>query len=232
MDLASLNPIISYRGQYFTSTWSDMIGTNMFFCEPSHDSEASSPLLQGDGFTLEGTSRIKLIAQKAKITAKPGRKKRSHAQEDVEDMASEGSDEEPVPMTGKALGTLRSNNPRLNMEIRTQAKFLERLMDIKRKKGETDNVRTAFPFASSSKPDRSTPATSNMPRTREEYANEIEQLNRRVVRGDRDALFRLEEIYEQMDDERQGQRQASGTPDMPTTTDATPGADAFDEAAG
>lgn len=225
LDPASLNPIISYRGQYFTCTWSDMIGTNMFFTQPSEELPSGEPILRGAGFNLQGLSRIKLIAQKSKVVAQPGSKKRARATDGEQHSEAE---QEGEAVGGKALGTLRSSNPTTNIEIRKQANFLERLMDIKRRKGENDNVRTAFPIGGAKhRVHRSTPTkapvNSQASTSRGNFAKEIEQLNRRVVRGDRDALFRLEEIYEQMEDEQQGPRPTSpATSETPSTARNTP----------
>ena len=225
LDPASLNPIISYRGQYFTCTWSDMIGTNMFFTQPSEELPSAEPLLRGTDFNLQGVSRIKLIAQRSKVVAQPGPRKRARATD--EEPHSE-TEQEGEAVNGKALGTLRSNNAATNIEIRKQASFLERLIDIKRKKGEKDNVRTAFPLGGAkhraSRPTLvNAPENSQAPTSSGHIAEEIEELNRRVVRGDRNALFRLEEIYEQMEDEQQGPRPTSPPmSETPSTARNTP----------
>jgi hypothetical protein len=76
-----------------------------------------------------------------------------------------------------------------------QAKFLERLKEVKRRKGETDNVRTVFSSA------RRGPTLEDRLRgwvkTDEQLAT-IQHLNERALQGDSDAIAELENLYSQL----------------------------------
>jgi hypothetical protein len=169
LELQSYNPVISYQNEIYSCTWSDMIGTNMFFSE--HDEERQAdPLSATEDYDLLGTSRIKLIGRKAKLTNKPGRVG------GYRDMANDLEDEEKDFRPGKGFGSLRSSNPVVNRERKKQAKFLENLMETS--------------------------------------SQEIEELNRRVVRGDADALRRLQMIYSEPDE----QQADNGVPQAPPQT--------------
>lgn len=193
LDLDSHNPIISFQDQLYSCQWFDTIGTNMFF---SHHSphRIIAPLRTTDNYDLLGTSRIKLVGHRAKVTPKPNVKKRRRAADDDD---SEGGEdvEEGIP-EGRSLGGLVRTNPKTNIQIKKQAKFLEKFMDLKKARGEVDSVRT---FVS-----RPTDTTSrNRPKDIPPSAmqQEIESLNRKVVKGDTEALARLQEIYSQLEDE-------------------------------
>ncbi len=94
----------------------------------------------------------------------------------------------------------------MNADIKRQAAFLEKLMDVKRAKGESDNVRTVFSQRKSTKIIQPRDIETGGTRPREEFPSvsaEIEELNRRVVRGDATALMRLQDIYSTMEEDLQ-----------------------------
>jgi hypothetical protein len=208
LELGSHNPVISYQNEIYSCTWSDMIGTNMFFSEHDEEMEAD-PLHSTEDYDLLGISRVKLIGRKAKLTDKPGRK------ETGGNAGSDAHDEGMDVTSGKSFGTMRASNPVINRELKKQARFLENLMDAKRTKGQTDNVRTVY------KPSKAPrEGTGSEPTVRGEQAlsQEIEELNRRVVRGDADALRRLQIIYSGLDEQQSNDSipQASApTPESP-----------------
>ena len=146
-------------------TW---VGTNMFFNRPG-DEVVADALTRTREYELIGTSRIKLVGHLAKVAEIPkGRKRDRSSYED------EGE---------------------TNQQIRQQADFLERLMAIKKGRGETDNVPVSF----SVKP------VINSTRTKQpsdEMALEIADLNRQILKGDEEARKRLLEINSQLEDER------------------------------
>ena len=201
LELHSRNPVVSYQSEVYSCTWSDMIGTNMFFSE--HDEEMDRDSLRStDDYDLLGISCIRLIGRKAKLTDKPGRK--GAYKNTANDLQGEGID----VSSGKGLGTFRSSNPTVNREVKKQAKFLENLMDAKRAKGQTDNVRTVY------KPWKAAQGEGGGAVTRQgaqASSQEIEELNRRVVRGDGAALRRLQMIYSEPD----AQQVEDGGPQAP-----------------
>jgi hypothetical protein len=204
LELQSCNPVISYENEIYSCTWSDMIGTNMFFSE--HDDDMDVDLLcSTEDYDLLGTSRIKLIGRKAKLTDKPGRKR------EYSNTAKDVQDEEMDLRSGKGLGTLRSSNPVINRERKKQAKFLENLMDAKRAKGQTDNVRTVYKTSRVRHGEVESTFTAQGGQT---SSQEIEELNRRVVRGDAAALRRLQIIYSEPDE----QQPDNGIPQAPAPT--------------
>jgi TFIIIC subunit triple barrel domain len=204
LELESYNPVVLFQNEVYSCKWSDMIGTNLFFSE--HDEEREmEPLRSTEEYDLLGTSRIKLIGRKAKLTSKPGGKG------GYENVVSEPEGDETDARPGKGFGSLRSSNPVVNRERRKQAKFLESLMDAKRAKGQTDNVRTVY---NTSRVPRGEIGGTFMLQGRQVSSQEIEELNRRVVRGDAAALRRLQKIYSEPDE----QRADDGVPQVPTPT--------------
>jgi hypothetical protein len=120
LDFASHNPIISYRNQVYSCTWSDMIGTNMFFSPaPCQLSEPDVPV------ELLGTSRIRLIGHRAKIAVKAA----ANAEPARRGRPEKGSD----PRAAFVIN---------NSAFKWQADFLEKLKEVKKAKGETDVIRT------------------------------------------------------------------------------------------
>jgi TFIIIC subunit triple barrel domain len=192
LELGSHNPVISYQNEIYSCTWSDMIGTNMFFSEHDEEMEAD-PLRSAEDYDLLGISRVKLIGRKAKLTDKPGRK------ETHPNAANDLRDEEIDVTSGKGFGTIRASNPMTNKELKKQAKFLENLMDAKRAKGQTDNVRTVY---KPSRAPRGGTGSGAIVQGEQASSQEIEELNRRVVRGDADALRRLQIIYSEPEEQQ------------------------------
>ena len=222
LDLHGQHPIISYHGQIYRCTWSDLIGTAMFFskAEPSMNQDV---LMSTDDFHLINTSRIKLIGQKAKLTGKTGRKRRreidDELQEDVEGDVVQ--DEDTSPGRGKSLGNICTFNPKTNADIKRQAAFLEKLMDIKRAKGESDYVRTVFTQSKQTKIIQPRDDKMRESRQRQDFPSmemekEIEELNRKVVRGDATALMRLQDIYSGIEDDAQSIPARQPSPPVPT----------------
>jgi hypothetical protein len=72
LDLNTENPIISHRGAFYSCTWHDLLGTDMFFTPPHQPAlEAShAPLRTTNNYNLLGTSRVKLVGRRAKVSTK------------------------------------------------------------------------------------------------------------------------------------------------------------------
>ena len=235
LELHSHNPVISYENEVYSCSWSDMIGTSMFFSKHQEEPH-TAPLRSTEDYDLLGTSRVKLIGRKATVLNKTrprGSKRTSVAGEKLSESLQ---DEEPEKMDGSSLGSLHFRNPSRNKDLKRQAAFLETLMNVKRAKGQTDNVRTVFnPRAASlqqeSKGQNGTPRGFQSDSSEKEIgepntpgvhqpdssAKEIEDLNRKVVKGDADALKLLQQIYA-----RQAEAATGGTADPGDEAPDTP----------
>lgn len=185
LDLHTNNPIISYQDHVYSCAWVDLIGTNMFFVPPGV-SEDVPPLVSTDDYELLGTSTIKLLGHRANI--QKSLKKRARPEDDS-DQRFEIADAQQNP-AGRSLGTLIRTNAKKNVQIKKQATFLQKLMGIKDKRGHQDTVRTYVD---------ETIASSEQSKLSESQCIEIDQLNRRVVQGDAEALESLQKIYSQLE---------------------------------
>lgn len=168
----------------------------MFFSEHGGGLDLEPLVTDGDADLL-GMSRIKLVARKAHLVPKRESQKRGKEEE-----------ERLKPVRGSGLGALSTSNPKINADMKKQAKFLERLMDVKQAKGEIDDVRTIQPVRkrnAQSPTGRDKPAKHRKGQMwdsrRVELKGEIQHRNRLALRGNPDALERLEEIYGLLDDD-------------------------------
>ncbi|RVX67357.1 hypothetical protein B0A52_09138 [Exophiala mesophila] len=184
LDINTINPIVAYKGHVFSCTWADVVGTNMFFSQPQAVPDAQ-PLRSTDDYDLIATSRIKLVGQRASLKNIPVRKRRRlNQEENEEDSATEVKE-------GRSLGTMYRSNPKVNIQLKNQAAFLDRLMDIKQSRGEQDLVRT---YADERV------ASSIQSQMSEATLRRIDSLNRKVVKGDAEALQQLQKVCTRLDD--------------------------------
>lgn len=116
MDLHTENPVVSYKNQIFTCSWYDLLGSELIFSFPDECPDIPR-LREHPDFDLITMSRVKLMGQKANLIS-ASKEKAAPAQQSSTD------------------ATLPATN---------QGKFLQRLMEAKERKGETDTVRTIFP---------------------------------------------------------------------------------------
>ncbi|KAK5267259.1 hypothetical protein LTR99_006446 [Exophiala xenobiotica] len=190
LDPHSTNPIVSYKGQVYSCMWTDMIGTNMFFTQPGSVAHIGT-LKSTDDYDLVGTSRIKLVAEGAKVVKNNVPGEGLQEKGDGARRQRAGSDD---VVDGSSLGDFHRSNPKVNVQMKKQASFLEKLMNVKRQRGERDLVRTYVDeqFVAREKP-----------AMHETMHNEIDDLNRRVIRGDAGALTRLQEIYSRPNEQDQ-----------------------------
>jgi hypothetical protein len=128
---------------------------------------------------------VKILGQKANLISssrtKTGQLRKEPVSNDKNPTASPAGFPTPVP---------HKSGPLTN-----QARFLERLMNAKRAKGEQDVIRTVFPQKRSQNLES---RLQGWARTEGRMA-ELEQLNRRVLEGDVNAVIALEEIYARME---------------------------------
>jgi TFIIIC subunit triple barrel domain len=122
LDLDTESPIISFNNEIYECTWTDMIGTNIFFSEPGVVSAMEATQSNKD-YALLGTSRIKLLGNHAKLL-KPDMRKRKLSKTAGEDT------ELPDAIAGSAAQNKTSK----------QADFLESVMAVKRRRRETDEA--------------------------------------------------------------------------------------------
>lgn len=207
LDFDTSNPIIAYNDHLYDCSWTDMVGTNMFFDLPG-SSTPIRPTLSDKDLVLTGTSRIKLVAYRAKLSkAEPQKRKHSELREDS-------------TIDGRGLPGFKSGNAQNNIDIKKQAEFLGRLMDAKKRRGEKDLV-TVIPGPLNSQQ----PGTVSSERSRPE----IDALNRRVVKGDIDALSELQAINSRtnisLDEATQTPNELpiAGTAQSPSTEDIAVG---------
>ena len=178
LDLHTYNPFVSYSGDIYSCTWADMIGTNMFFTKHEDDPE-TEPLRSHDDYDLLETSRIRLVGHKAKVSAK----KKNRGRQPTEATFSG---------TATGLGGLASTNPSINAEIKRQNHFLANFMEAKRMRGDTDVFNPSQRRHQITVPANVGAHSSQAPATTRE--EEIEMLNRQILRGDVSAMARLHEL--------------------------------------
>lgn len=133
LDLHSNHPIISYRGRIFEGDWSEMIGTELIFEQrDEHGNDPSNPPLPAlrnlaDGIDLLAASASKILTRekilKPLVKAEDTERKRA-----LDEVKKEWNIR--IPLTKKEKEGQKG----------AQARFLENLMALKKKKGETDDV--------------------------------------------------------------------------------------------
>ena len=136
LDLASSNPMVAYKGNFYSCTWHDMIGTNMFYSLP-HQGIEHTPERQTRAYNLLGTSRVKLVGQRAKVYETASARKRQRIDNDppvrqnTKAALSHGgsqSDAEPRPA-----------KPDSATDAQEQADFLAKLTEIQRSRQTTSD---------------------------------------------------------------------------------------------
>ncbi|TPX06835.1 uncharacterized protein E0L32_002331 [Thyridium curvatum] len=123
LDLHSPDPLVSYRGRIFTGQWASNIGTEMLFTR--HDSQSGLPALRQlrDDVDL-------LAASSARINFTP-----------VDLRSHHGSHpDNRLHRTRETNGFLIQVHGDVRNQRRPQARFLEHLMAIKKRKAERDEV--------------------------------------------------------------------------------------------
>ena len=125
LDLTTSSPLVSYNNEVYDCSWIDMVGTNMFFTLPAAPSSAKAARSDQTP-TLTGTSRIKIAGSRAKVSkAEPQKRKHGQLEADV----STNENGLPVPASHRTQSTF---------DTKEQASFLEKLMDVKKRRGERD----------------------------------------------------------------------------------------------
>ncbi|KAK2762792.1 hypothetical protein FQN54_000966 [Arachnomyces sp. PD_36] len=179
MGLHTRNPIISYKNHVFSCSWADMIGTELLFSHPEGRSDLPS-VRKTKKYDLISANRVKIIGKKGTLIA---------SSEPVREYPGAESNNY-IPIQGNGL--VQSNSPPKNFPPTNQGKFLKRLSEAKRARGEIDEVRTTF---SQKRSDEFDAQLRGWARTEEQMA-EFEKLNTRALQGDSEALAAIQEIYD------------------------------------
>lgn len=135
LDLHSEEPVVSYRNHIFCGRWSENIGTEMIFAE--HDDKAPLPALRrlNQNIDLLAASAARINFQEATLrprddTAMPDRV-----------LLGNGQYLEDIPERYKRNGGIYVHiGGDKTGQRQPQAHFLEDLIALKRKRGETDEV--------------------------------------------------------------------------------------------
>lgn len=189
LGLHTRNPIISYQNQIFSGAWADQIGTELFFArpnttsteftEPGNAPAEITPLKHTKDFDLIAANSVKILSRKANLIS-----------------SSSSAADQRDGLTPETSGLVYKPAHQSN-----QARFLERLKEVKRSKGETDTVRTVF--STSRRGPNLEDRLRGWVQTEEQLAT-IQQLNDRAVQGDYDAMIDLENIYTQLGSQNVG----------------------------
>ena len=142
LDLHTENPVISFQDRFYSCHWASTVGTDLFLTS-TKDSIPCVPLQSHKGFNLLGTSGLKIIGQLVQVIPrynvpvnKAANKPNQVPNVPTEKLATtqpeiEGKAHQVVHIPiGVEAGRMKNN----------QARFLERLMASKNKRGETDEV--------------------------------------------------------------------------------------------
>ena len=138
LDLHTQNPLISYQNQLYSCEWTSTLGTDVLLTAPSPD--FPHPLLREmPNVSVLATSSIKLMGRPAQISSRQPTEETSStpAPESSTAVAKTAISPEKAPSAPPVKIPL---GPTPTRAKQNQANFLERLMAIKAKKGEIDNV--------------------------------------------------------------------------------------------
>ncbi|PYH87982.1 hypothetical protein BO71DRAFT_339847 [Aspergillus ellipticus CBS 707.79] len=183
------NPIIAYQNQIFSGSWADQIGTELLFSRPDtdpdhthdhdHDHDPNNethpitPLHRGINYDLLAANSVKILGRKANLISSSS----SNVYPETSDFADTAT-----------TGVVRKSTPQTN-----QARFLDRLANVKRAKGETDSVRTSL---STRRAQNLEHRLRGWARTDEQLAG-LNRLNELALQGDANAMAELEGLYSQ-----------------------------------
>ena len=136
LELHSKDPVVSYRNHVFRGTWAENIGTEMIFTKQT--SEAPLPTIRdlGRNIHLLATSSARINFKEVTLIAK----EKFEAVNQTETMDSYDK-EDDIPERYKRNGGVYVHiGGDKSGQRQPQAHFLEDLIALKRKRGETDEV--------------------------------------------------------------------------------------------
>lgn len=136
LDLHTQNPLISYQNQMYSCEWTSTLGTDLLFTTPLSD--FPHPVLrEKPNVSLLATSSIKLMGRPAQIAARHNTEERAQSSTPVPENSTASA---KTTMPEKATPFKIPLGATPSRARQTQASFLERIIAIKAKKGEKDNV--------------------------------------------------------------------------------------------
>lgn len=143
LGLHSDNPIISYKGRIFSGNWASNIGTELIFGAHDEIAERDLPYLKAlpDGVDLMAASSCRIVTTPADL-----RHKKSIVDGKPKPLVLPYANRRPPPDKYRALR--KASNIEIPVAFdkhgrrKPQARFLENLMAIKRKRGEIDEATT------------------------------------------------------------------------------------------
>jgi hypothetical protein len=181
LDLHSRNPIVSYDGHVYSCQWAENIGTELLF--KGHDKKDDSlpgiRTLPGN-VDLIAVSSARIVSQSVQLKPNPNVVPRSRKR-----------------MHGRIRGLKIPVGTGASAKRKQQAAFLERLMDVKEKKGEEDLVTVL----TKAKPG----SVKWLEVLREKREKERQKLNRIIANGDpndKEVLYAQSRLLE-IDDEEE-----------------------------
>ena len=153
LDLHTANPVISYQNQIYSCQWTDTIGTDILLTPPD-SAIPIPPEHRYPGFAIQAMTRVKLVGQPVQLIPRvealsanqsvPSEETSAISTTAIPTASEESSSTpaRPVPPQSQQF------HPRTRIPIKpsdsrsrqNQARFLERLMEAKASKGETDSV--------------------------------------------------------------------------------------------
>ena len=153
LDLHTRNPMISYQNQIYSCQWTDTIGTDILLTPPD-SAIPIPPQHKYPGFSIQAMTRLKLVGQPVQLiprveTRNANKTVPSEETSSVSTPAVPAPSEEPSSTPPNAFPPQsQQSHPRTRIPIKpsdsrsrqNQARFLERLMEAKASKGETDSV--------------------------------------------------------------------------------------------
>jgi hypothetical protein len=135
-DLHTANPSFQFNGRTYNGSWSTDYGSQLFVAKPG---TVQHPILAGNVLDIVGASRARIIATPAKLR----NRYMSHVQSDVPDGANRSSiNKLPSDTVADSATTNAVPEKGLSNSGSQAASFLQRLAQIKQRKGEKDPVPT------------------------------------------------------------------------------------------
>jgi hypothetical protein len=134
LDLHTENPIITYKAHTFSCAWAENIGTELLFT--FQDPERPLPALRSlaDNVELLAASSARLTSKSVKLVPK------APVRDELDADYTEHVSGSPEVLDQRAGGITIPVGSGASNSRKDQARFLERMMEIKQQKGEKDAV--------------------------------------------------------------------------------------------